>query len=55
MAKLWDEVHDLDDQVEKYLDGDGDKERILKEAVDVANFALIVADICIASMGPDPE
>jgi NTP pyrophosphatase (non-canonical NTP hydrolase) len=54
MAKLWDEVYDLDDQVEGYLDGKGDREQILKEAVDVANYAMFVADICLASMG-EPE
>jgi len=51
MAKLWDELYDLDDQVEGYLDGKGDREQILKEAVDVANYAMFVADICLASMG----
>lgn len=54
LAKLWDELYDLDDQVEKYLDGKGDREQIVKEAVDVANYAMFVADICLASMG-DPQ
>lgn len=52
LAKLWDEVYDLDDQVEAFLDGKGDPQQILKEAVDVANYAMFVADICLASMGP---
>lgn len=51
MAKLWDEVYDLDDQVEAYMNGNGDKDKILKEAVDVANYAMFVADIVMASMG----
>lgn len=50
MAKLWDEVYDLDDLVEDHLEGNGDPKRILKEAVDVANYAMFVADICLASM-----
>ncbi len=50
MAKLWDEVYDLDDLVENHLDGNSDPKRILKEAVDVANYAMFVADICLASM-----
>lgn len=53
LSKLWDEVYDLDDQVENYLDGKGDRDQILKEAVDVANYAMFVADICAASMGED--
>lgn len=51
MASLWDELYDLDDEVEKMSDGVGDTGRILKEAVDVANYAMFVADICLVSMG----
>lgn len=53
MAKLWDEMYDLDDQVDHYLAGKGDREQIMKEAVDVANYAMFVADICLASMGKE--
>lgn len=52
MVRLWDEVYDLDDEVEKLCDGVGDKKAVLKEAVDVANYAMFVADVCLASMGP---
>lgn len=52
LAKMWDEVYDLDDQVEAFLDGKGSPDQILKEAVDVANYAMFVADICLASMEP---
>jgi len=53
LSKLWDEVYDLEAEVEKYFDGDWDgsnKDSILKEAADVANYAMFVADICLASM-----
>jgi len=52
LAKMWDEVYDLDDQVEAFLDGKGNPDQIFKEAVDVANYAMFVADICLASIGP---
>ena len=52
MARLWDEMYDLDDQVEKVCEGKGDRMAVLKEAVDVANYAMFVADVCLASMGP---
>lgn len=51
IAKLWDELYDLDSEVEAYSHGDGDPDQILKEAADVANYAMFVADICLASMG----
>lgn len=51
MAKLWDEVYDLDTQLDKYNHGEGDPEQILKEAADVANYAMFVADVCLASIG----
>lgn len=53
MARLWDEVYDLDDAVERVSQGRGEKKEVLKEAVDVANYAMFVADVCIASMGPE--
>ena len=53
MSECWDSLYALDDQVEKFLDGNIDREAIMKEAADVANFALIVADICLASTGEE--
>ena len=53
MASLWEELYDLDDAVERMYRGEGDRKEVLKEAVDVANYAMFVADICLISMGPE--
>lgn len=51
MANLWEEVYDLDDQVEEHMDGNVDLAALHKEAVDVANYAMFVAESCAARYG----
>lgn len=43
-ARLYDEVRELSEALSEYANGRKNEEAIIREAADVANFALIIAD-----------